>query len=259
MRWSFGYNPISASATVSNATSERSPDGLAANVVTRSGSSWGKSWVATAGATSKGCDFTLGSPILPGYVAVIGANYSDAAVVKLYVGSRTASPVELCTLEKCDPANIWIGKPAGSSGTVLSYSVSDAGAPAAGLETPLIVFGTRLDMDDAALGRPSSSHGALDLATQSRGQLGAVWTCEQVRQFRQAFQVDGHDAEGSLWSIRGMWSWCGRSRPILSCLDFDDPTHYGNTNFGLLEQDLTEALADGLMSSFPMSVLEMIG
>lgn len=259
MKWSFAYNAASESATVSSPTSEQGPDGLAANVVVRDGTSLGPSWVGGAGATSKGCDFTLSVPILPGYVVVVGANYSAAAVPKLWHNHQADTPVELCTLAKCSPANIWVGKPSGASGTNLSYTVSDAGAPSTGLETPLILFGTRVDLTDFEVGRPTANYTAHDLSARTQGQLGAVWTQKQRRQFRQAIQCLSHDAFGSMAAIRAMWEAVGLSELLVSFLDFDDPTHYGNTNVGFFESDLTEAIEAGLMSGFPWSILECVG
>lgn len=259
MKWSFAYNAASESATVSNPTSEQGPDGLAANVVVRDGTSHGPSWVGTAGATSKGCDFTLSVPILPGYVVVVNPRYSAAAVPKLWHNHQADTPVELCTLAKCSPANIWVGKPSGASGTNLSYTVSDAGAPSTGLETPLILFGTRVDITTFSVGRLSRGYTAHDLSTRQGGQLGAVWTCAQRRQFRQQIQVMAQDATGGLAALRALWAAVGLSGVVCSFLDFDDPTHYGNTNVGFFDADLTEAIEPGLVTNFPLTVVEMVG
>jgi hypothetical protein len=53
--------------------------------------------------------------------------------------------------------------------------------------------------------------------------------------------------------------WAGKTRPILSCLDFDDPTAWGATNFGLLEADLALATEPGMVSSGNVSILEVVG
>jgi len=261
MKWVFAYNPASESATVSAPTSEQSPDALAENAVLRGGASLGRSWKATAGATTKSCNFTLGGAVVVDYVAVIGANYSDSAEPKFYFRHQSAPGRTLvATLAKSDPANVWIAAvTGGKSGTNWSYTVDDASADADGIETPLIVFGVRSEIELGALGRPTRAPVAIDPSTIVRGQLGAAFACEQVRQFRQAFAITGSEADAGLATLRALWAWAGKSRPVLSCLDLDDPTAWGATNFGLLEADLAFATEPGMISSGNISILEVVG
>lgn len=261
MRWVFAYDPASASATVSAPTSEQSPDALAVNVVLRSGASLGRPWRGAAAATSKSVDFTMGSSITPEYVAVMGANYSDDAEPKFYFRHQGAPGRTLvATLEKCEPANVWIAAvTGGNSGTNWSYTVDDASAPADGLATPLIVFGALSEIQIGDLGRPTRAPVALDPSTIVRGQLGAAFACEQERQFRQAFAITGHELDDGMATLRALWAWAGKSRPVLSCLDLDDATAWGATNFGLLEADLALATEPGMVSSGNVSILEVVG
>lgn len=255
MKWSFAYDFASIDATVSNPSTESTPDGLAENCVVPSGTSLGMSWVGEAGVPGKSCDFSIGCTA--SFVAVVGANYSDDAVVRFY-RDVTASQSLLVTLTRCSPANVWAGVFPATSFSAWSYAVSDIGAPATGLETPLILFGSRVDISSASIGRPSRAYAQIDPAPRAGGQTGAVWTAKQRRQFRQAFSVSGHNDTDGIDDLRSMWESVGRSGLIVSMLDSDDLDGYGNTNVGIIENDLTEAIGLGMTTAFDVSILEVV-
>ena len=259
MKWSFAYDFVSIGATVSSISSESSPDGLAENCVVPSGTSLGMSWVTDPGDTHAYCNLTFDDPVAANFVVIIGANYSDAAVVTLFLGPTIiGEPRAHCSLVKCLPANVWAGSFTTVNEDLFTLDISDADAPAAGLETPLILFGTRVDIANSSVGRPGRGYSHLDPSTRAAGQTGAVWTAKQRRQFRQAFSVTGHNDTDGIADLRAMWASVGRSALVVSMLDADDLAGYGNTNVGIIENDLSEAIGLGMTTGFDVSVLEVV-
>lgn len=256
MKWSFAYDFASIDAVVSNPDTESTPDGLAENCVVPSGTSIGMSWYGEAGVPGKACDFAV--TCNPQFVVVVGANYSADAVVRFYKGPTAGPRTLLVTLTKCSPANVWAGLITTTSGSSWSYAVSDIGAPAGGLETPLILFGSRVDIANATVGRPGRAYAHTDPSNRVAGQTGAVWTAKQRRAFRQAFSVTGHNNTDGIADIRDMWASVGRSEIVVSMLDADDLGGHGNVNVGLIESDLSEAIGLGMTTAFDVSILEVV-
>ena len=255
MKWSIAYDFPSIDAVVSNPSTESAPDGLAENCLVPSNTGLGMSWLGEAGVPGKSCDFSV--TCSANFVVVVGANYSDAATVRFYrdVTSRQSL---LVTLTRCSPANIWAGTFATTSFGAWSYAVSDTGAPAGGLETPLILFGRRVDIAGATVGRPARGYTYTDPSTRVVGQTGAIWTAKQRRQFRQAFSVIGQDRTEGVADLRAMWGDVGRSALVASFLDADDLGGYGNTNVGVIETDIIEAIALGMTTGFDVSIMEAV-
>jgi hypothetical protein len=255
VKWSFAYDFPSIDAVVSNPDTESSPDGLAENCVVPSGTSLGMSWLGGAGIPGKACDFTV--TCSANFVVVVGANYSDDAVVRFY-RDVTARQSLLVTLTRCSPANVWAGIFPTTSFGAWSYAVSDVDAPAGGLETPLILFGRRVDIAGATVGRHARGYAYTDPSTRVGGQTGATWTAKQRRQFRQAFSVIGQNRTDGIADMRAMWGAAGRSALVVSFLDADDLGGYGNTNVGVIETDITEAIALGMTTGFDVSIMEAV-
>ena len=135
--------------------------------------------------------------------------------------------------------------------------MSDTGAPAGGPETPLILFGRRVDIAGATVGRPARGYTYADPSTRVGGQTGAIWTAKQRRQFRQAFSVIGQDRTEGVADLRAMGA-AGRSALVASFLDADDLGGYGNTNVGVIETDIIEAIALGMTTGFDVSIMEAV-
>jgi uncharacterized membrane protein len=255
VKWSLAYDFPSIDAVVSNPSTESTPDGLAENCVVPSNTGLGMTWLGEAGVPGKSCDFAVSCSA--NFVVVVGANYSDDATVRFY-RDVTARQSLLVTLTRCSPANIWAGTFATTSFGAWSYAVSDTGAPAGGLETPLILFGRRVDIARATVGRPARGYTYTDPSTRVGGQTGATWTAKQRRQFRQAFSVIGQNRTDGIADMRAMWGAAGRSALVVSFLDADDLGGYGNTNVGIIETDITEAIALGMTTGFDVSIMEAV-
>jgi hypothetical protein len=58
--------------------------------------------------------------------------------------------------------------------------------------------------------------------------------------------------------MRAMWGAAGRSALVVSFLDADDLGGYGNTNVGIIETDITEAIALGMTTGFDVSIMEAV-
>jgi hypothetical protein len=55
-----------------------------------------------------------------------------------------------------------------------------------------------------------------------------------------------------------MWGDAGRSALVASFLDADDLGGYGNTNVGVIETDIIEAIALGMTTGFDVSIMEAV-
>lgn len=254
MTWLACYSPLTL--TTSNPTAQSPPDGLAAYAVTRSGSTYGKSWVVTG--TSKSVDLTASASGTPGYVLIAGANYSSSATINFYKGSQGGSRTLLCALEKVQGVNLWFGIPNTAVVSTTAFSIDIADAAATTLETPYIEAGSATTL--TGLGRPNRNYNLIDLSTKTQGQTGAAFSSEQPTQLVLSFDVQAQDssASGSLDYLRGLFAAQKTVRPILMCLESSNPTRFGNTIYGLLQAIPTQPIAAGMMTQFTMTIAEMV-
>lgn len=248
------YAFASEAGTVSNPTSQTSPDGLAANAVTREGGSWGKSWVGAAAATTVQIDVTVGSAIAPTVFAVAGCNIAAGATVELYRGPQAGPRTLIATASKCSPANLWVGFPtSGTTGTVFSVKITDA--TASQIEVPYVVFGTSVTISH--LLRPGRGYERVDPSEITRGKTGAKWTLEQRKSTVLSVTINGHDTDSDIAALRTALESVGITRPLLVCLDDADATSHAHTVLGLVRAMPPERLAAGLMTSWGIDVEEM--
>lgn len=249
------YAPIeSEHATISNPTSQASPDGLAANLVTRSGSVLGPDWVAGDTDSTIECDITFGTPISPGYVVIVASNLSAAASVKLYRGPVAGPRTLVATLGKCSPANVWIAVMNGISPSAkFSLTIVDNVATLP-LQIPYLRMGARVALD--GLYRERRDPELVDLSTHTGGQLGSSMSCEQRTQFKMVFPLKGTTA--SFFNLRLAFEAVKTVRPLVVCFDDADPTAYGNTIVGLLQSIPVQKTDPGMLVSVDMVVNELI-
>ena len=263
MEWFLAHAWLTA--TVTNPTSEQSPDGLAANATTYGLGNLGASWVGDEGDDVLECDVATSAIDPSTGVFALVCDAGDDAVITLRRGT-IASPGDLvCTFAKCSPANVWVGFSAVSTLTSSWYlriddsAASDPSDPVArevaffGVAPRVVLFGSSV-----VTGRPGQAGSLADLSTHTPSQLGADFASEQVTQFTQTFAVTGHEDDAGLDRLWAAMLACKTVRPVLSCLDKDRATSRRQTVLGRFTALPPEPAEPGMMVAFSVSVVEMM-
>lgn len=257
MEWFVAYDWLDL--TVSNPTSESSPDGLAANAVTYGVGNLGASWVGDEGDDVLECNIT-GEAIRPSSaVFALVCDASADAEITLRRGT-IASPGDLvCTFAKCKPANLWIGFSEVTADTSSWYlRISDPGDPSNPVAIEVKFFGIAPRVALSGIGRPAQTRAPADLSTHAAGQLGADFAAEQVTQFTHTMQVYAHEDTAALESLWTAIDAVKTVRPILSCADRVNATKRGYSVLGRLPAIPVASVEPGMMVGFPLTVVEML-
>lgn len=262
MEWFLAHDWLTL--TVSNPTSQQSPDGLAANAVSVGKGNYGASWV---GDDVLECNITSGAIRPSAAVFALVCDASDDAEITLRRGT-IASPGDLvCTFEKCSPANLWIGFSDLTADTSAWYlKIDDSGAGTVSdpvtLEVAFFGIAARVVLGGGTEGldiaRPAQTRAVVDLSTHSAGQLGADFAAEQPTLCTLTMQVGSHEDTAAWARLRLAWLACKTVRPVLMCADKDRATEYGVTVLGRFAAMPSEAVEPGMMVGSSLSVVEMM-
>lgn len=242
----------SVDATVSDQSSQQSPDGLAANVVLHGSGSLGKPWVATAAATSMSCKLTFGSAITP-TLCLLVTNASDAATVTLRRDPDSADEL-VGTLERCKPTSTWLDFFSTTSDDEWLISISDAGAP-----DPLICYfaalGTHTQLSGGAtIPTSARQHADPSLGVQLRD--GSTVFNPQPRMYRKTVEIHGGYGDDSLSELQTILDTVGVTEPVLFTTDATNFNDRGVTVFGRFEAVPEEPL-EGAMVRYPLTIQEL--
>lgn len=258
----------SVDATVSDPTSEQSPDGLAVNAVTFDGSTLGPSWVLGAGATSGSTNVIAADDIddPSAFVFFAKVNATDDAVLRFYAGDKTDPDRGLlCELSRCKPATgLFVGFATSTdpiADRLMSFDINDPDFDGAALEVKFF-FATRRAINGGdqplSVGRPSHTRTTDDLSTQTDGQTGAVFSAKQPRRYTQAWPFLSHEDTTGLHVIERAWDACGITEPVFSCLDKDTFEKRGRCVLGLFTDSFGAQVEAGMIASGTQAVREMV-
>lgn len=265
MEWFLAHTWLTA--TVTNPTSEQSPDGLAANATTYGLGNLGASWVGDEGDDVLECNVATAAidPSTAAFALVCDAG--DDAVITLRRGT-IASPGDLvCTFAKCSPANVWVGFSAVSTLTSSWYlriddsAASDPSDPVArevaffGVAPRVVLGGGSEGLDIA---RTAQARAVTDLSTHSAGQLGADFASEQPTLYGLTLAVGSHEDTAGWARLRAAWLAAKTVRPVLMCADKERVAEYGVTVLGRFAAMPSEAVEPGMMVTSSVTVVEMV-
>lgn len=265
MEWFVAHAWLTLS--VSSPSSENPPDGIAANAVIYGKGNLGPSWVGDEGDGVLDGNVTSDAIRPSSAVFALVCDASADAEITLRRGTR-ASPGDLvCTLQKCTPANLWIGFSTLTADTSSWYlRIDDSGAigpsDAVAIEAkffgiaPRVVLGGGTEGFDIA--RPAQMRQPTDLSTHATSQLGADFAAEQVTQYALTLQVGSHEDTAAWARLRTAILACKTVRPVLMCADKDRATEYGVAVLGRFTAMPGEPVDLGMMVSGAVSIVEVL-